>query len=100
MSKNDKNDNLEFYDKQKMKALIGVSPTNNPLSTCNNTSQKLQNNTKYVVIKSTVLIPCTKRNLPASVHVHFSTTTTTTTTTTPTSTPTVRRRGIGVVLIS
>ena len=76
MSKNDKNNNFDCYDKPKIKSLIWVNPTNNPLSTGNATLQKLQNNKKYVVTKSTVLIPCTKRKLPASVQVHFSTMTT------------------------
>ena len=44
-----------------------------------NCSRKLQNNKKYIVIRHGVLIPCTKKKLPASVRVHFSTATTTTT---------------------
>ena len=48
-----------------------------PTYNINSYSRKLQMNKKYTVIKNTVLIPCTKKKLPASVRVHFSTTSTT-----------------------
>ena len=39
----------------------------------------LQMNKKYTMVRNTVLIPCTKRKLPALVQVHFNTASTTTT---------------------
>ena len=41
MSECKNNNNFVLYDRQKMKALIEVSPTNKPLSTGNTTSRKL-----------------------------------------------------------
>ena len=50
-------------------------PSTNP-SALVSIQRELQMNKKYTVIRNTVLIPCTKRKLPASVRVHFSTSTT------------------------
>ena len=59
--------------------VLSVVHTNSkqPTYDINSYSRKLQMNKKYTVIKNTVLIPCTKKKLPASVRVHFSTTSTT-----------------------
>ena len=75
ISKNDKNTKISKNDKSTKMSKID---NNNPkpiLRSFSATSQKLQTNKKYVVIRNTVLIPCTKRKLQATVRVHFSTTT-------------------------
>ena len=75
ISKNDRNTKMSKFDITNPKPTLRSFSATSTSFSHSATSRKLQTNKKYVVIRNTVLIPCTKRKLPATVRVHFSTTT-------------------------
>ena len=75
ISKNDRNTKMSKFDITNPKPTLRSFSATSTSFSHSATSRKLQANKKYVVVRNTVLIPCTKRKLPATVRVHFSTTT-------------------------